>query len=182
MRIGLVAAALAAALLVGCSENGAGGGGSGGGGSGGGPGGSGGGGAGGAGGSETGLAPPGKVQMTVDGELLVADGTFNLFGASSGVGAHFPNGANTSVGFTGAAAGTYESASGAVDWIYNALDGQYRCKSDIAGSSCSVTVTLYGPDRGDHETGTFQGTLVRQSGTGPETVTITAGSYDLTGN
>jgi hypothetical protein len=136
------------------------------------------GGSGGAGGS----APPGKLQMTVDGKFLQADGSFVLSGSSNGAGAYFSDGSNTSVGFTGTAAGTYDSAGGKVSWIFNGIAGQWKCSSAVAGSSCSVTVTTYGPNPGDHEVGTFSGTLVKQSGTGPDTVTVTAGSYDLTGS
>jgi hypothetical protein len=123
------------------------------------------------------------IRLTLDGVAQEGQGALAILerpeATFNSVAGSFPNQVNFSVSWTGTRTGLVEPQADSLMMILIRPTGQYICGNGIAGSSCSLTLTAYGAKRGDRVACTFSGTLSRQKGTGPETLAITSGAFDL---
>jgi hypothetical protein len=130
----------------------------------------------------------GSLSLTIDGMMMTAQvvvGSIDtnpaigstvtgVFGASSLIAPHV-----TIVLPTPTAVGTFDQTMGATRINFDQNKSVWLCDRYKMGSSCSLTLTKVGGP-GEEVTGTFTGTLVRESGTlEPATRMITAGSFSF---
>ena len=148
----------------------------------------------GGGGKDSGSASEGGSSVTfkIDGDSITAtscdyvgkrpgDATGSVFGTTflcrmgvgglPSIGVSFPE---------DAAAGTTVMCDGTAPKVALTLGAADSSVYSSAGSTCSITVTTHGAGAGDALVGTFSATLKKIAGSGPDTVEITDGAFDLT--
>jgi hypothetical protein len=128
------------------------------------------------------VATGGRVRVTVDGVMHDGDGSAAVQNAGTAMitnvltGA-FPNRTNLAITWKQGEPGTFTSAK--IGLLMQWIDprGLYSCGYTI-GSGCSLTVSAYDQQLRRLEA-TFTGTFARVNGTGPETIAVTGGSFEL---
>jgi hypothetical protein len=133
-------------------------------------------------------AAMGTLMMTLDGMPMTAQVTVGSIGAVAAIGSTVigifgPNNLlypSVTVNIpTPPSVGTFDQTMGATRMNFNQDKGVWLCDRYKMGSSCTLTLTKVGGP-GEDVTGTFTGTLVRESATGePMVRMITAGSFSF---
>jgi hypothetical protein len=137
---------------------------------------------GGAGGSNGTLATGARVRFTMDGVTREAPGSVVVLRdrppqIANAVSAAFPNGDLLSATWMGTATGRFD---GEATIFWQSATGVYFCGFQTDGN-CVIDVIAYDATLRQRIAGTFKGTLTRQMGTGPETIALTDGSFELPG-
>jgi hypothetical protein len=133
-------------------------------------------------------APQGSLSLTIDGVMMTAQVVVGSIGASAALGStvHGIFGASSLLAPsmsvvipTPPAVGTVDQTMGATRIDFNQDKTIWLCDRYKMGSSCSLVLTKVGGP-GEEVSGTFTGTLVRDSGMKePAVRMITAGSFSF---